>query len=164
MKYTDEQRLQTLVHLDGNGGNMLKTAKETGIPRMTLRGWAEGVSIHPSLTATRHMITKTLTEKVEEIALRLADILITKLDDDEKMSKLPMTQISIPFGITVDKLCLLKRSGATDTNGPRASVKIEVVYAKAKCNVDDDAITHDDVVDISAVADPDDLSFAPDVE
>src|SRR5271165_6172505 len=37
--YTDEQRAEGLAVLASNGGNVNKTARETGIPRGTLMRW-----------------------------------------------------------------------------------------------------------------------------
>lgn len=39
-EYTDEDRARGLAVLRANAGNMLKTSRETGYPRSTLRAWA----------------------------------------------------------------------------------------------------------------------------
>lgn len=42
--YTDQQVAEALAALELNGGNVKRTAAETGIPRATLIRWRDGVS------------------------------------------------------------------------------------------------------------------------
>lgn len=37
--YTDTQRTQVLAFLEQNGGNVMAAVRETGFPRITIRGW-----------------------------------------------------------------------------------------------------------------------------
>ncbi len=45
--YTDAEREATLTVLQANGGNLKRTARETGVSLPTLRDWKAGGKVHP---------------------------------------------------------------------------------------------------------------------
>ena len=75
-QYDDEQRAYAMAVLKSNGGNFLKTSRQTGIPRTTLRQWA-GQDQHPvpaipdaQLVADRSM---ELADRFEAVAFEALD-------------------------------------------------------------------------------------------
>jgi len=48
-RYSDEERADALLALEANGGNLSRTARQMGIPRATLRLWAQG-NVVPAVT------------------------------------------------------------------------------------------------------------------
>lgn len=47
-RYSDDQRAAVLAALDANGGNLSKTARDTGVPKSTLIAWRDNVHVPPS--------------------------------------------------------------------------------------------------------------------
>ncbi len=41
-RYSDQEKAEALAALDANGGNLLKTSEQIGIPRQTIQEWASG--------------------------------------------------------------------------------------------------------------------------
>jgi transposase-like protein len=126
-EYTPEQRAACLAALAANGGNLAKTARQCGVPRMTLLDWtrdAEGrVTERPSpppsppktpvaLEAQELLpaATQALADATEEKARQLLGGLTP-----EKIKGMPGEKLMVAFGIAVDKMRLL-RGEATSIN------------------------------------------------
>lgn len=65
-RYTDDDRATALAVLQSNGGNLSRTARETGISQSTIRGWRDDP--HPDLAELRDQKRETLSELWENIA------------------------------------------------------------------------------------------------
>lgn len=67
-KYTDDQRIAALASLAANGGNISKTARETGVSRLTLREWqASDLSELPEVTAIKEQLRGSFLEQIREV-------------------------------------------------------------------------------------------------
>lgn len=107
MAYSDEQRATALAALDANGGNLLRTAKETRIPRQTLQDWAAGRKPNGAAAAVmpekRQRKREDLAGALDEIAWRCVDLLPEKLENADAR------QVATTLGIAVEKAALLRR-------------------------------------------------------
>lgn len=102
--YTAEDRGSALAVLQSNGGNILKTSRETGIPYHTLREWAaNGRGVTPEVIQIQQVKAGGLAEKFEHIAHLCADHL-SQPGVIAKGSPLAVAKIG---GISVDKSQLL---------------------------------------------------------
>lgn len=70
MAYSEKDRAEALVALEANGGNVLQTATQLGIPEATLRNWV-AKSYEPEATS--------LTEAVNERVVTEREALIDRL-------------------------------------------------------------------------------------
>lgn len=124
-EYTDDEISSALVALEANGGNVSKTAREIGIPRMTIIGWRDGTmrSTNPAVTGTRQEKRKELAERLHEVAWGLTEL----LPDAAKVAKEKgwVNQIAIAIGVALDKRELLIR-GATAQPGATTNVFVNM--------------------------------------
>jgi Transposase len=99
-RYTDEERGASLAALAANAGNVKRTARELGIPEVTLRHWSTG-SRHPEAVTMGAQKKGPLADKLEEVAWALAG----KLPGSD-CSDVQATAVAL--GILVDKLQVLR--------------------------------------------------------
>ena len=71
--YSEDVKAAALMTLDENGGNLLKTAKETGVPYATLHDWKEGRGINSAVSEVRYRKRGSLVERYEELLYKLLD-------------------------------------------------------------------------------------------
>lgn len=117
--YSDEEIAATLAVLKGNKGNLLRTSRDTGIPRITIRQWAQGkvkrVAKRPGMASLRHRKTEDLAARCREIAWLLAEAMPGKIKDA------PLNQISTAFGVMVEKERLLMEKGPPPTEAQKTA-------------------------------------------
>lgn len=103
-KYSAEDRANSLAVLQSNNGNVLKTARETGIPRDTLREWDKNRrGVTPEVMAIQQLKAGSLAEKFERVAHLAADL----LSESETIAKASPLDLAKIGGICVDKSQLL---------------------------------------------------------
>jgi hypothetical protein len=102
-KYTDEQKATYLAILDGHGGNLARTARETGVPRKTLADWSAGRGATPGVTDIRHQKKAALAEMLEQLAGRLL-----ALTTDNDIRAVDLGGRFKALAIAVDKMRLLR--------------------------------------------------------
>lgn len=108
-KYSDVDKATALAVLDANGGNVKKTATDTGIPRTTIERWTKGQAVNPDVTDLRHEKKGELADRLREIAHKLIDSVDTKIPDAN------LQQVFTALGITIEKMQLLSGE-PTDRN------------------------------------------------
>lgn len=64
--YTEAQKAEALARLKANGGNLTRTARESGIPRNTIRLWAADTA-RAAPSETRHQKEDELVALYEEV-------------------------------------------------------------------------------------------------
>jgi len=100
--YTNEEKGLALVALDANAGNVARTARQIKIPRVTLLDWSQNRSVSGEVSDIRHLKKKEFSDKLEELAHQLIDVLPAKL------AAANLKQLSISLGIIIDKMLLLR--------------------------------------------------------
>ncbi|HEU0184893.1 MAG TPA: hypothetical protein VFS27_06225 [Blastocatellia bacterium] len=95
--YSDKEKASALVILDFCGGNELKAARKLGIPRITLREWAQG-RVNTDVSESRHEKKADLAELLEETVVASLE---QKKADPSKIS-------GIETAAFIDKLLLLR--------------------------------------------------------
>ena len=101
--YSEDVKAAALMTLDENGGNLLKTAKETGVPYATLHEWKSGRGINAAVSEVRYHKRGSLIERYEE----LRDLLLDKAKQDYKGAS--FRDIMGAIHILHDKIEALKR-------------------------------------------------------
>jgi transposase-like protein len=101
-QYSDEEKAAALIALDGNGGNLIRTARDTGIPRTTLRHWLAGEGTPSSVAEIGQGTRAPLAERLERMAHDLVDVV------PEKTATAPLREVAIALAIAVDKARLLR--------------------------------------------------------
>ncbi len=101
-RYSDEERAAALAALKANGGNLELTSRQAGVPRNTLRRWAE----HPEHAAS----SQVRQEKMEELSVlfdRVARVYIGRALTDEAVSDTRGKDAVIAAATATDKKQLL---------------------------------------------------------
>jgi len=108
--YTEEDIAQTLLVLASNKGNLLETCRQTGVPFTTIACWRDG--------KTKASADPRVREKAGEYELEFASIILTvaekmlaRLNDEEKMDASTLPQLSVAFGTLVDKAYMMTDIG-----------------------------------------------------
>jgi transposase-like protein len=101
-RYNDEFRAEALAALAANGGNLKRTARQLGLPRKTLEGWASGRTLLPPADL-RHQKKGRLAEALESVAREL----LVEASRPEKIAAASLLDLVVMSGIAVDKMLLL---------------------------------------------------------
>ena len=91
-----------LAALAGNGGNVKRTARQAGVPRKTLEGWAKGRGLAGVRGELRHQDKADLAVRFEELAHRLLDAISARL------AEASFRELVVALDIVVDKMVLLR--------------------------------------------------------
>jgi hypothetical protein len=126
MAYSDRKKAETLAILDSNGGNLLRTSKETGVPLATLHGWKSNPSEDVSELRNKNGIA--LADECEEIAW----IYGSHLKDPDVIAKAPAQAASTVMGTMIDKMRLL-REQSTQNVGVIVSQKEQAMDFILEC-------------------------------
>lgn len=117
-QYSDEERGATLTALDANGGNVSKTARETGVPRKTVEEWRDGRHV-PEVANIRQGKRRALADELEELAYLCLDLLPDKLNDASAAAT------ATALGIAVDKMQVLRGKPSSVTLNEYADLSAE---------------------------------------
>ncbi len=125
-EYTDEERAAILANYRANGGNLKKTARESGVPAPTLRHWLKGVESGVEGGSTpKTIISERVPVLVGPASDRLAeacDRIAQKATGAVELPDLPVTNwrdavsAMTVAGIAIEKSRLL-RERATSITG-----------------------------------------------
>lgn len=119
-KYSDHDRAAALAALDANGGNVFKTSKQLSIPRATLQEWAAG-RVNDDVPELRHEKKQELSERLDEIAHKILDVL------PKKLAEATAPQLATALGIVIDKKQLLTGEATS-----RNEVKVDLDGTKER--------------------------------
>jgi transposase-like protein len=103
----DEFRAAALAALAANGGNLKRTARQLGLPRKTLEGWASGRTRLPPANL-RHQKKGRLADALECIARQLLD----EASRPENIAAASLVDLAVMMGVVVDKMLLLRGDDA----------------------------------------------------
>lgn len=108
--YTDETRANVLATLQANGGNAVKTAKQLGIPRTTIRQWAGEANLGPGVAVMPRKVPTALVEgKMAELANNLEAVAFKAVElANEKADGASYKDLLVGTGIAVEKMLLLR--------------------------------------------------------
>lgn len=104
-KFSDDERATILAALAANGGNVAKTAAETGVSERTIRSWKNGER-HPEAAQMCELKKGPLADQFEELAYRLLGVAVRKLDG------LNAKDAIIAAATATDKMRLLRGQSA----------------------------------------------------
>jgi hypothetical protein len=127
-QYSDREKGTALATLDANNGNVNQTARQLKIPRTTLLEWIAARHVSSDVSDIRQEKRKELSERLEDLAHTLVDLL---------PGKLPSASVRDLAGaliVAVDKMQLLKgaptaisKDVSNVTNEDRANRILELV-------------------------------------
>ncbi len=100
-RYTDEERALALTILDDNGGNLARTAKETGIPRTTIKRWVDG-AVNGAVVQMRDEKKLELADLYEGIQRKILPVA------EEKIKETGFKDLLTGAGIAADKMTMLR--------------------------------------------------------
>lgn len=116
--YSDRQRAEALAALDANGGNLYRTAEETGVPRGTLRRWANGQGVDDDVAALRQEKQSELADICEAVARKCFGALPGKVDSCNAV------QLATVGAIAIDKMQLLRGLPTANVAGDGAALTV----------------------------------------
>lgn len=127
--YSEEEKALALLALEANGGNVLRTSEELGIPNPTLDQWSKGRGVNSEVAALKN-------EKREGLAVRLESACDRILE--HMMSQLPTATFrdsGTVYGILYDKARLTRgepteiTSDATLSDEERSAALADILKA-----------------------------------
>jgi transposase-like protein len=98
--YSVERKAEVLALVQANAGNVLQTARETGIPHQTIRLWLETPERFSSLQNKTHA---ELDTKLNRTVHKLIDSI-----EEHDLETATLAAKSTAFGVVFDKLQLLR--------------------------------------------------------
>ena len=101
--YSDEDKAKVLLALDANGGNLSRTAQETGVNFDTIMAWRDG-ACHPDVYAIRAGRCASLADRLEEAA----HIVLTEALQPDKLAEAGFRDMTAGMGVIIDKMRLLR--------------------------------------------------------
>jgi hypothetical protein len=110
-RYSDEERAAALAALAANNGDASATARQTGIPRVTIAHWAKG-NVHPSVLKDCQQKQQDMAAKLEEVAWKLVNAIPRKIKDA------PLSHTATALGICLDKIRILRSDGVIAQDAP----------------------------------------------
>lgn len=147
-EYSDDDRATGIALLQANSGNLSRTAKQLGVPRKTLAGWAtvaqdENQPAPVELLALRQQKKALLAGSFRDLAAEIAGVLRTKL------GSMSGRDLAIALGILTDKWQLLE-GGPTQrtesyTPDPQLMKELYRRYGGTKETRAQSSLTPDDV-------------------
>jgi len=104
-QYSESEKGTALAVLTANGGNLLKTSRDLGIPRQTVQSWRQGVGITPAIAENSAHKKALLADKFEEFVRVCLDACM----DPDRIAQASYFDLMRAMGIAVDKMVLLRR-------------------------------------------------------
>lgn len=118
-RYSDKERGGILAALAANRGNVLKTSRDTGIPRKTIELWSKDQiagNLLPDVATECQLKKRDLADMCEELARKLCGVML----EDERIEKARYSELNSGFGTATDKMRLL-REQSTSIQGATTS-------------------------------------------
>jgi hypothetical protein len=100
--YDEADKSRCLAVLDANGGNVKKTARDTGFPRSTVREWSQGRGVPEAAAAAVPLERGNLADELEARAWELVGAL------PGKIASASLAQTGTVLGIVIDKCRVLR--------------------------------------------------------
>ena len=87
--YTTEQKISVLATLAANGGNISRTERETGVPRMTIRKWLNTPELneHPDVATQKKALSEAYSGKIKRAREALLDRMTTLAETEQDLFK-----------------------------------------------------------------------------
>lgn len=126
--YTDADRARVKAALDSNGGNVKRTARETGLPVMTVRTWKqkwEREGLPAEVEAALPAIIEGEVEDIDRVRNKYLAILEEKADRRDVTTRDAITA----YGVLTDKSRLMqgKPTSRTEHDGGAGSLPVDQV-------------------------------------
>jgi transposase-like protein len=118
--YSDSDKAAALVALDTNEGNVAKTARQLGIPRVTLLAWSKPDGVSDEVSDIQHTKKGDLAARFLDIIYQMVEVIPDKIPDADIRS------LITGVGILTDKYQLLT-GGATENVNLRAVTLTELM-------------------------------------
>lgn len=106
-KYSDKEKAAVYIGLQANEGNVARTARETGIPKQTVRDWKQKWENDGPPEFSEEMLQETATAFVER-AEQVRDKLLVKFEEAVDAGLLKPEKMPVAIGILDDKVRLHK--------------------------------------------------------
>ena len=98
-----------LLALEANGGNLLRTSKETGVPIKTIQQWRDGLGINPDVVDLSNEQKPDLADRYDQIAHQALDLA------PDKITEANFSQLMTGAAIATDKARLLRGESTSNT-------------------------------------------------
>ena len=123
--YSPEYKAEALAKIKANGGNVLRTANELGIPRQTLESW---LLVSDRFAELQQRKQSELASKYEANLHRLADNI-----SETDLTQVPFGSKATAIGILTDKMLLLRgqpTSISVDLSRQDISITLQAALAE----------------------------------
>jgi transposase-like protein len=106
-RYSDEDRARAYVVYTANGGNVKRSARDTGLPEGTLRGWMRDWDENGPPLEMVEKIANFAGEFVED-ASRIRDLALSELEVQIRRGEVKAAQLVATVGMLQDKINMAK--------------------------------------------------------
>lgn len=114
MAYTEQQRADTLVALEANGGNILRTSEQTGVAQATIKTWlTESREQKTDLAVAANELLPETREGFKTRLTSLRDKVLGHLEVN--FEDLSARESVVALGILIDKVELLEGNATSRT-------------------------------------------------
>ncbi|HYD00890.1 MAG TPA: hypothetical protein VEB22_06650 [Phycisphaerales bacterium] len=103
-QYSDSDKATALAALDANGGNVRRTARETGIPEKTIADWRDGRGVVPEVAEIREEKKEALGDVFE----RVSRLYLERALSEDAVSETKGKDAVIAAATAADKMQLLR--------------------------------------------------------
>jgi transposase-like protein len=147
-KYDADDKARVLVALKANGGNVKRTARETGVPEQTVRNWKkEGNSVSASVALAVPLAEDEFVKEASLIRSKALKLIEQKIEDgDAKVGEL-----NAVVGTLTDKIRLINGEATSRTESVHHGPSPEEFGARLLAYVEDaanaQALRQADIID-----------------
>ena len=114
MAYTEQQRADTLIALEANGGNILRTSEQMNVAEATIRAWvAESRDQKTDLAVAANELLPATREAFKNRLTSLRDKVLGHLEVN--FEDLSARESVVALGILIDKVELLEGNATSRT-------------------------------------------------
>ena len=130
--HSEKKKAEALLLLEANGGKIVRTAKQSGIPRSSLRRWAAGQGVNDDVKAVREAMRPELIDRLGEIAHLCLDLLPGKLPAASARDVAGVLIVAVDKKIQLLTHLSAPSNQATPTEAERAGQALELLETVEK--------------------------------
>jgi transposase-like protein len=105
--YSEDEKASALALLDGNGGNVFRTARQLDMPRATLQEWRDGRGVNADVLTRRQGKKAELSARYESLVHDVLDVLTPA-----KLKDAGVRDLAVVVGVFTDKMLALDGESA----------------------------------------------------
>jgi len=149
--YTDQDKAAALAYLQSKGWRIAEAARDLGVPKSTLQGWAAGEWLPPAVREKYGEIKESLSSKLENIAHQLIDAI------PDTIPNASLKDLGAILAVVIDKMRLLREEPTAITESMDRRAMLEGLIERTMKEFS--GMTREEVIDIIRDVKPEAIKF-----